>query len=132
MPPARGSSIATASRPSTAIWATAALTRGPQARAPEMPGNWKRTGPLRLELPTHSALSRATCNAAHPPIPRDPRDKPRSPLGICWAAIGFARKSGAKPPLALHHLVTALSVKKALLIWLHLAGAEPAASAENR
>ena len=51
------------------------------------------------------------------------RARPRAPSfpdGICWAAMAFrARKRASAVPntgSALHHLVTALSVKKALMI----------------
>jgi hypothetical protein len=49
------------------------------------------------------------------------RPKGQTPV-TAWNLLGchrvYERESGAKPPLALHHLVTALSVKKALMGWL--------------
>jgi hypothetical protein len=92
------------------------MRRAPRALALEILEKWQQTGPLRLEFPTLPALFGAKRRKrARSPIPRDPGDKPWFPHGICWAAIGFRARRGAKPVLALHHLVTAPSVKKRLM-----------------
>ena len=82
---------------------------------------WTRTGPLRLKSLRFAGLFRPKSRetgtiAVAAPGPRNPS----FPDGICWAAMAFrARKRASavpKPGSALHHLVTAFSVKKALMV----------------
>jgi hypothetical protein len=82
--------------------------------------NWTRTGPLRLKSLRFAGLFRPNGReqVGLPPLAR-PRD-PSFPDGICWVAMAFSSvKEGLgrpQPGSAIHHLVTALSVKKALMV----------------
>src|SRR3978361_292872 len=93
--------------------------RRPLASPPGTDGMWTRTGPLRLESLRFAGLSRLKSRReARSPFPAAAR-KPLTPDGICWVAMAFraGKRASAVPKTgsALHHLVTALSVKKALM-----------------
>ena len=100
-------------------------------------GNWTRTGPLRLKslglaglFAAKSARSRnglgsARCRSRVAPIANP--DFPTEFAGLPW---DFERQTGPRPSpktgSALHHLVTAVSVKKALMGLIQLPAARRA------
>src|SRR5262249_45483391 len=89
--------------------------RRPPARAGQISGNWTRTGPLLLEfpaVPTHPSAK----GGKRSPIPRAPKGQtPVSAWNLLRCHRVFEREKGTKPVLALHHLVTAGSVKNRLM-----------------
>ena len=99
-----------------------------RARSVQNCGNWTPTahcasnirgfaGPFRREKP----VRRSDCRSRAAPLAN-----PDFPTECCWAAMGFRASNGAsavpKTGSALHHLVTAVSVKKTLMGRLQLPG----------
>src|SRR6478752_9747992 len=94
-------------------------------RAPRLPraarykGTLTLTGPCRLKSPELTGLVRSKYRLA-PRSPVPAGRKPCSKDGICRAAMGFRARKWPWPlpteVAALHHLVTALRLKKALML----------------